>query len=171
LALALAAGACAGGPGTLPPLTTGALVPGAAVPAGRIAAPVPEVYTRIARPALACWFGPGGALKPTHVFQADLEPADRGGRSEVAIHERQTGGETLIGRRVLRIALEPSDTSTELTIENFRLPDPLFQRLRADLARWIEGATDCNPADIVAAAPPPPPARKKAVRAAVAKTR
>ena len=52
---------------------------------------VVEVYTRIARGAMGCWFAPAGPLKKTHVFYADVEPAAAGRGAEIVIHIEPEG--------------------------------------------------------------------------------
>ncbi len=37
-----------------------------------------DVYTRIARGALTCWFGAAGPLKGTHIYHAEAAPASQG---------------------------------------------------------------------------------------------
>ena len=47
-----------------------------------------EVYARVARGAMACWFGTSGPLKANYIYHAEAEPAAQGGKAEIVIHER-----------------------------------------------------------------------------------
>ena len=49
-----------------------------------------EIYSRIARGANACWFGPRGRLGATHILHADVAPSMNGGAVEMVVHERAT---------------------------------------------------------------------------------
>ena len=60
-----------------------------------------ELYTRIARGALNCWFGATGPLKGRYIYHADAKPASQGGGSVIAARERNTRRRRRIGRRAL----------------------------------------------------------------------
>jgi len=51
------------------------------------------LYELVARGALGCWFGAGGPLKTSHVFQAEAAPPAEGGAAEIVLHERELAGE------------------------------------------------------------------------------
>lgn len=103
-----------------------------------------EVYERIARGALACWFGTAGPLKADYVYHAEAEPAAKGGKSEIIIHERDRLSENPKGIRAYRIAIEPEGEATTLAVENLKLPEPMAKSMEADARRWGAGAFGCT---------------------------
>src|SRR5262245_39113927 len=62
-----------------------------------------EVYERIARGALACWFGASGPLKANYIYHAEAEPPGKGGKAEIVIHERDRISDNPKGPRAYRI--------------------------------------------------------------------
>ena len=105
---------------------------------------VPEVYARIAQNSRACWFGPDGALKTTHIFHADLTPPSRGETAELVVHELDRGGESRWGRRMFRILLQPADQQTAIAVDNISMPTEIGSRMRADVFQWSQGGTGCT---------------------------
>lgn len=103
-----------------------------------------ELYTRIARGAGVCWFGTHGALKATHIFHADAEPASRGGRSEIVIHEKDTKMPNPRGNRAFRVEIAPSGDNASLVIENSRFPLEVGQKMTADVRRWARNDLTCS---------------------------
>lgn len=147
LILAAASGGCANG------LETSSLATLDVPELPKISAPVgpppivgspTEVYTRIARGALGCWFAANGPLKGTHVFHADAEPAHKGGRAEIVIHERDLTAPSPRGLKAFRIIVEPVGDSGALTIENLKLPKPVGDAMEQDVRRWGSGAIGCG---------------------------
>lgn len=102
-----------------------------------------EVYERIARGALSCWFGTNGPLKVNYVYHADAEPAGKGGKAEIIIHERDRVSDNPKGPRAYRIAITPDGEATTLLFENLKLPDPMANTMEADARRWGAGAIGC----------------------------
>ena len=94
-----------------------------------------EVYTRVARGALLCWFGGNGPLKGKYIYHADAAPPSKGGRAEIGIHTREEETSPR-GNRVYHISIEPMAERANLTVENIRLPDELAQQLQEDTQRW-----------------------------------
>ena len=133
---------------------------------------VPEVYARIAQNSRACWFGPEGALKTTHIFHADLEPPSRGEIAELVVHELDRGGESRWGRRVFKVSLQPSDQQTAIAVDNISMPTEIGSRMRADVFQWSQGGTGCTTrnADPVAQAQTAEPAAKSSPPATTAST-
>lgn len=103
-----------------------------------------EVYERIARGALSCWFGTKGPLKANFVYHAEAEPPGKGGKAEIAIHERDRKYEGPKGPRAYRIVIESESDKTTLTFENLKLPDPLAASMEADARRWGSGEVGCT---------------------------
>ncbi len=133
---------------------------------------VPEVYARIAQNSRACWFGPEGALKTTHIFHADLEPPSRGEIAELVVHELDRGGESRWGRRVFKVSLQPSDQQTAIAVDNISMPTEIGSRMRADVFQWSQGGTGCTTrnAEPVAQAQTAEPAAKNSPPATTAST-
>lgn len=100
-----------------------------------------EVYTRVARGALLCWFGGNGPLKGTYVYFADAAPPSKGGRAEISIHAREDQASPR-GNRVYHISIAPESDRAVMTIENIRLPDALAQQLQEDAQRWAASEED-----------------------------
>ena len=111
--------------------------------AERVEPPV-EIYSRIARGALKCWFGTQGSLKKTHVFHADVAPASSVGGAEIAIYERDASGQTPRSVRAYRITIARSGEGSNTQPENFRMPEAVARDMTADVARWIQGPDDCS---------------------------
>ena len=135
--------------------------------------PIPsaEAYSRVARGANVCWFGPRGRLSATHIFHADAAPAMNGGGVEIVVHERAVDQPKPWGYKAFRVTMAetagldgtPSAGGTRITVENIRLPDAEAARMRAETIQWAVGTEGCKEdlaADqaLAAIAPPPPPA-------------
>jgi hypothetical protein len=105
---------------------------------------VTDVYTRIAQGSRACWFGPDGALKATHIFHADLAPVSQGEVAEIAVHEFQKDAESRWGKRVFLVTLHPADGQTAIAVENIAMPDPIGSQMRADVFQWSQGGSGCT---------------------------
>ncbi len=188
---AAALGACSGGP-SLPTLDTSVLPVVSNLTVGSInsepsrhALPSSEVYSRIARGANACWFGPRGRIGKTHLMHADAAPSMNGGAVELVVHERAVDQPKPWGFKAFRVLLTESagavgansggGGSTEIAVENSRIPDAEAARMRAEVFQWAAGTEGCkaDPAldkpaepEVVAA----PPAKAKTARKAVAKS-
>ena len=143
-------------------LTAGSLPAGDSLIAN--AAPT-TVYAVIAQKALACWMGPKGPLKGTHIFHADAASPTTGGRAEIALHERDTSQPHPWGGRVFRIELTPEGggTDTRITMVNIKLSHDLADALRTDVATWANGSDGCQ-AQVVRPPPPEPVAPAAAAK-------
>ena len=107
-----------------------------------------EVYERVARGAMSCWFGTNGPLKANYVYHAEAEPAGKGGKAEIVIHERdRRPTENPKGIRAYRVAITPDDGQTTLVFENLKLPEPVAKAMEADARRWGTGALGCADMD------------------------
>lgn len=109
-----------------------------------LAQPPPEIYARIARGALGCWFAPAGPLKRTHIFHADVAPPSDNAGAEIVIHERDPAAESPRSIRAYRIQITRAPEGTFVTSENLKLPADLAGRMDADVARWAKGQSGCN---------------------------
>ena len=94
----------------------------------RVEPPI-EIYSRIARGALRCWFGTQGSLKKTHVFHADVAPPTTGSGAEIAIYERDKSGQSPRSIRAFRIAIAVSGNGSHVQPENFRMPENIAREI------------------------------------------
>ena len=155
-----AAVALAGCSGSTPSLTNVAAVPDLAAVTPKLApadAPRPvgaptEIYTRIARGILTCWFGPGGPMKPTYIYHADAEPPSKGGASVISIHLRDREATDPRSIRAWKLAVVPAPEGTTVDIENFKLPPEIAEPLTRDARRWAAGEEECSDGPSAAAA-------------------
>jgi hypothetical protein len=129
-----------------------------------------EVYTRVARGVLTCWFGADGPLKSKYLYRAQADPVSRGGNSEIKIMTRDADAEDPSALRAYRIGIAPSQEHTRVEIENVRIPEDLALRLKVDVERWSaadDGGCGADPvtagwnAEPVAAAKPGTKEKKK----------
>lgn len=125
------------------PSATAALQ-GAPLPLDLVAATPTEVYTRVARGVLSCWFGAAGPLKAGYIYHAEAEPASKGGASEIKIMTRETAADDPRALRAYRIVFAPSENKTRIEIENVRIPEPLATRLKSDVNRWSADEAGCE---------------------------
>ncbi len=130
----------------------------AALPSAGALNPIPEhvvgtpteVYTRVARGALTCWFGASGNLKGSYIYHADAEPASKGGRSEIVIFvkDREAGDQRSL--RAFHILISTVENKTKVETENTRIPEPVAGRMKADVARWAADEEGCGEAPVTA---------------------
>jgi hypothetical protein len=106
-----------------------------------------EVYARVARGAMACWFGAAGPLKADYVYHAEAQPAAQGGKSEILIHERDRRSENPRGLKAFRVAIAPKAGTATLTVENLKLAEPQAKSMEKDVRRWAAGAIGCSEAN------------------------
>lgn len=126
----------------------------ALLPAGEKVVGTPtELYTRIARGALNCWFGASGPLKDTYIYHADADPASKGGRSQISIHVRdktKVSSSEQKSVRVFKVSIAPGDSKPTVDSENIKLPPPLADRLTSDVKRWAADEEGCSEAPAAA---------------------
>jgi hypothetical protein len=150
----MGAGACT--PATLPaqptssaPLQTGAIPPAPAGSAPLETAVVvqgspTEVYALVARGALACWFGADGALKASHVFQAEAAPPSRGGAAEIVLHERDVSLRDQRGPRAFQVSFANNAGGVRVGITTIRIQPPLAGLMVKDVEVWAGGGSGCQ---------------------------
>ena len=109
-----------------------------------------EVYTRVARGALTCWFGASGPLKGTYIYHADAEPASKGGRSEIVIFvkDQQAGDQRSL--RAFHVLISTVENKTKVEMENAKIPEPMAGRMKTDVARWAADEEGCGEAPVTA---------------------
>lgn len=171
--ITLLAGACLLG-GCSSELTTSSLSSPLALSAvpvssgsGRVPTSATELYTRIARGALICWFGRGGPLKADYIYHADAHPPSRGGGADIGIHVRDLSAPSPRGVRAFRILIAPEGSAATFSIENLKLPEALAARMTRDVERWAVEEAGCGEpvplggwtARDVSAPEPPEPAK------------
>ena len=103
-----------------------------------------ELYSKIARGALGCWFGSQGSLKKTHVFHADVAPETSGGNVEIVLHERDDAAASPRSLRTYRVTVTHSGEGSRMLVENLKMPEPVAKDMRTDLARWATGNYACS---------------------------
>lgn len=130
-----------------------------------------DVYTRIARGAMTCWFGTAGPLRDAYIFQAEAEPASRGGRSKIVVRVRDREAASPRGLKAFSVTITPEKETVEIAVVNHKLPEPLGKTLEADVRRWSVGEVGCQGTGTWAEpdAPDKPPAAGPAKPKAVAK--
>jgi len=124
-----------------------------------------EVYALVARSVLGCWFGAGGPLKMSHVFQAEAEPPAKGGAAEIVIHERDTSFSDRRGVRAYRISFASEVTGVRVGMTALKFEAALAQAMAKDVQNWAKGGTGCQ---LRALLPPPAPRKGKIVKAPAA---
>ncbi|MGL4394940.1 MAG: hypothetical protein ACRCS9_00225 [Hyphomicrobium sp.] len=119
-----------------------------------------ELYARVARGALGCWFAANGPLKKDYIYHADADAPSRGGKAEIMIHMRDTTQPNPRGAKAYRINIDPKDeTSATLAAENLKMPEPMGKAMTDDVGRWARGELGCaSAANASAWAATPPPA-------------
>lgn len=143
--------------GSAPPPGTSEGIPSATAalqsiltPQDLVAGTPTEVYTRIARGVLTCWFGSAGPLKANYIYHAEAEPASKGGSSEIKIMTRDVEADDPRALRAYRIAIQPSEDKTRIELENARIPEPLAARLKSDVERWSRDEPGCGEGPVTA---------------------
>jgi hypothetical protein len=142
---------------------SGAAGAGDTAPAGT---PVPgavgsttDIYSNIARGAMACWFAVSGPLKKNYIFHAAADAPSRGGggKAVVTIHERDTTQPNPRGPKAYVVEILPTGESTaHVTVENRKMPDAYAAAMRDDISRWSKGEEGCSGATTASAWPPMP---------------
>lgn len=137
-----------------------ASVAGAFAPSATVHAEPPvEVYSRVARGILGCWFGPVGGMRRSHIFHADVAPEHKGGESEIVLHVREeSGAPSPRALRAYRVSISRMGDGSRAVAENLRFPEAMGAAMQADVARWAHGRGGCSDA-VVSKAPEPPPAK------------
>jgi hypothetical protein len=156
------------GPASTEPTSTGpdktgsvAAPPGSYETAAIVSGTPTEIYTLVARGVLGCWFGAGGPLKASHVFQAEAQPPAKGGAAEIVIHERDTSYRDRRGVRAYRVSFASEATGVRVGMTALKFEEKLAQAMAKDVESWAKGGSGCQ---LRALLPPPAPAKSKAVK-------
>ena len=121
-----------------------------AIGADRVVGTPTEVYTRVARGALTCWFGAAGGLRQSYIYHANAEPPSKGGRSEIIVYARDNGASDPRSQKAYEIEIATVDGKTKLDVQNVKMPEPLATRMNADVARWAADEEGCGNGPITA---------------------
>lgn len=103
-----------------------------------------EVYTRVARGALLCWFGGNGPLKGKYLYHAEAAPPSRGGKAEIGVHAIDPTAPSPRAGRVFHIAIAQEGERAVMSAENLRLPDELARQMWYDAHRWAATTDDVS---------------------------
>ena len=103
-----------------------------------------ELYARVGRGAMACWFGANGPLKLGYIYHAEAEPASRGGKAEIVIHARELGQPNPRGPKAYRVNIVPVGETASVQPENLRMPEAVGAAMTADVERWSKGESACS---------------------------
>jgi hypothetical protein len=127
-----------------------------------------DIYARLARGAMGCWFAVGGPLKKDYIFHATADAPSRGGKAEVVIHQRDPTQPNPRGAKAYVIEIQPTgESSANITAENRKMSDAFAAAMTDDISRWSKGEEGCiGPSTAAGWAPAPPetaaaPAAKK----------
>lgn len=113
-----------------------------------------DVYARVARGALRCWFGADGPLKATHIFNAEAASPAEGGAAEIVLHERDAAARDPRGTRAFRVSFVGEVTGVRVGVTPIKISDALAQPMVKDVETWASGGDGCQAR---ALNPPPPP--------------
>ncbi len=103
-----------------------------------------EIYARIARGAVQCWFGPAGPLKSAYIYHAEADAPSRGGRAEITLHVREPSQPNPRGAKAYRVKIEPQGEVSVVEAENLKLPEPMALALNSEVGRWSKGEQGCT---------------------------
>jgi len=118
-----------------------------------------ELYSRIARGAMSCWFAVGGPLKKDYVYHASADAPSRGGKAEILIHQRDTTQPNPRGPKAFQVEIQPTgESSATITTENLKLSDAYARSVTDDVARWAKGEEGCTGSSTAAGWAPALPA-------------
>lgn len=124
-----------------------------------------EVYTRIARGAVTCWFGATGPLKGRHIYHAEAQPQSKGGAAEIIIFEKDVSLPDPRALKAYWIGIVPTGEIPRVEVQNFKVTEPLASRMRADVDRWASSTQEgCGEAPALqgwSPQAPPVPAKDK----------
>jgi len=101
-----------------------------------------DIYQRIARVAVRCWFGPFGALHNRFMTSAEVPPDPSDEPVRMAVHRRLPDLKKPWGPSLLRIELTGTTTTT-LSFENVGLEPQISTQMSSAFTSWANGRTDC----------------------------
>jgi hypothetical protein len=167
--LSLGLAACSSAGGDAPAWTMPSLPTVASIGAGAEERPVgsaTELYSRVARGAVACWFGAAGQLKKDYIYHAEADAPSRGGKAEIVVHQREPAQPNPRGAKAFRVNISPVGETATVQTENLKMPEPIGAAMTADVGRWSKGDQGCVGASTAAGWTVPPAAAVTAAPAA-----
>jgi hypothetical protein len=112
---------------------------------GGVGGSATDIYSRLASGAMKCWFAVGGPLKKDYVYHATADPASRGGKAQIVIHERDTTQPNPRGLKSYVVNIEPTgENSATVRAENLKMTDAFAGAMTNDVARWTKGEDGCS---------------------------
>jgi len=116
-----------------------------------------ELYSRLARGAMSCWFAPGGPLKKDYIYHATADAPSRGGKAQIVIHSRDPALPNPRGAKAFLIDIEPKgESAASITAENLKMPAAFATAMTDDIARWSKGDQGCAAASTAVGWAPAP---------------
>lgn len=128
---------------SFPDLTSTVSLPDLGGARPRIRGTPTQIYTRIARGAVTCWFGAHGTLKTTHVYSAVAKPPSKGGQARILIHKKDDSLRDKRGMRAFAIDIIPEGETAKLEIQNAEMGEPRGTNMAKDAHRWAAGIEGC----------------------------
>ncbi|MEZ5853787.1 MAG: hypothetical protein R3D67_03200 [Hyphomicrobiaceae bacterium] len=110
----------------------------------QVSEPPIDVYSKIARGALRCWFGVEGALKATHTFHARAEPESKGGAAQILVQTRAPDDPNHGALTAYRITIAPAPGGAQVDAENARFSKQQGEIMTGDVKNWLAGADNCT---------------------------
>jgi hypothetical protein len=161
---------CAGGGAQIQPLNVpenpsiGALPEPTAVAIDEPIGSATELYSRVARGAMSCWFAVGGPLKKDYIYQATADAPSRGGKAEIVIRRRDPIQPNPRGVKSYLVEIEPKGNSAAtIKTENLKMPEAFASAMTDDVTRWSKGDQGCIGASTAVGWAPAPPETAKPV--------
>jgi hypothetical protein len=148
-AASLLLASCAGTAPELPPASPLSLSSLPALTGTDVTGTPTEVYTRIARGAVTCWFGASGPLKGRYIYHAEAHPESKGGGAEITIFMRDRSAATTESGdprslKAFQVGIRPTGGTPEVGVENFKIDEPLATRMKGDVSRWAGTQEGCG---------------------------
>lgn len=130
-----------------------------------------DVYTRVARGAVTCWFGADGPLKKSYVYHAVAKPPSKGGQARILIHKRDNALRDKRGARAYAIDIVPDGKTAELVFQNATMGEPRGTDMAKDAQRWAAGIEGCIADPVASGWDAQPKTKSKRRRSAAKKTK
>ena len=101
------------------------------------------LYSHIARNIKQCWLKQPKPLLDKHVFYATATPNAAGGQAVITLNELTKDGKK--GLTAFKVEFLPLDGGkTNVRVDNYRMPEDLAKRLKANVRFWSSGRVSCN---------------------------
>lgn len=121
-----------------------------------------DVYTRLARGILNCWFGADGPLKRSHIFHAETESAFTGGAAEIVLQQRDMALRDQRGVRAYRIQISNDPAGARVVATSLKMDLQHAKAMAKDVEVWAKGGSGCQLAVLIPPPRPPDPPKAKA---------